>query len=100
MRSRKNHRLIAAVLCAVLLLSSLPKGMAAEGKLPFEDLRAEWYLEAVEYCYTHNLINGVTGTSFAPDDPLTRAQMVTILYRAAGLPPVEDDVPFPDATER
>ena len=42
----------------------------------------------------HNLMNGVSATSFNPDGTLTRAQFVTILYRAAGSPAVSGTSKF------
>ena len=42
----------------------------------------------------HNLMNGVSATSFNPDGTLIRAQFVTILYRAAGSPAVSGTSKF------
>ena len=44
----------------------------------------------------HNLMNGVSATSFNPDGTITRAQFVTILYRAAGSPAVSGTSRFSD----
>ena len=41
-------------------------------------------------------MNGVSETEFAPNDNLTRAMLVAILYRAAGEPAVNKSVPFAD----
>jgi hypothetical protein len=49
---------------------------------PFSDVRADdWFYSDVEYAYSNGLITGVTDTSFAPQTTLTRAMLVTILYR-------------------
>jgi hypothetical protein len=49
---------------------------------PYTDVAsAEWYRAAVEYAFDNNLIDGKTGTTFAPESPMTRAMLVTALYR-------------------
>lgn len=54
---------------------------------PFTDVSTEsWYQKAVQYCYTNDLMNGMTPTEFAPETVTTRAMAVTILYRMQGSP--------------
>lgn len=48
-----------------------------------------WYHEYVDYALATGLMNGVAGGKFDPDGTTTRAQFVTVLYRAAGEPSVE-----------
>lgn len=48
--------------------------------LPFTDVSG-WYADDVRYVYYFGLMNGMSNTTFAPNDTLTRAQLVTILYR-------------------
>lgn len=48
--------------------------------LPFTDV-PEWCYEAVAWCYMKNITEGTSATTFSPDDPCTRAQIVTLLYR-------------------
>jgi hypothetical protein len=51
---------------------------------PFEDVRiADWFYGDVDYVYQNGLMIGVSDTSFAPQSNLTRAMIVTILYRNA-----------------
>lgn len=57
---------------------------AVAGSSPFADLKADWYRDAVTWAYQNGVVNGVSATSFAPDDLITREQMVTMLYRYAG----------------
>lgn len=55
--------------------------------LPFTDVATTAnYYNAVKYCYEKNLIQGTTNTTFAPNSTITRAQIVTILWRQAGAP--------------
>ena len=52
--------------------------------LPFTDVTAEqWYTEAVRWAASEGIVTGVSETSFAPDDPVTREQLAAILYRYA-----------------
>ena len=58
-----------------------------ESTLPFRDVAPEaWYYPYVEYAYTSGLMNGVSAERFAPDQPLTRAMGVQVLYNYSGQP--------------
>ena len=48
--------------------------------LPFSDT-PDWAHEAVAWCYQKNITSGTTATTFSPDAPCTRAQIVTFLWR-------------------
>lgn len=50
----------------------------------FTDVAADaWYADAVGWAAANGVVNGVSETAFAPDDPITREQMAAILYRYA-----------------
>lgn len=49
----------------------------------------EWFYNGVEFMLNKGCMLGMTANEFAPHADLTRAQLVTILYRAAGTPSVE-----------
>ena len=52
--------------------------------LPFEDVKANaWYAQAVCWAYENEIAAGHSETGFAPNDPITREQLVTMLYRYA-----------------
>lgn len=55
-----------------------------------------FYSDALDYCYEKGLINGLTDTTFGPSVTLSRAQLVTLLYRHAGSPEVQGENPFTD----
>ncbi len=66
----------------------------------FVDATSEWYHEAIDYVVSTGLMIGVDETHFQPRANMTRAQMVTILYRMAGEPSVEGmTCPFADVKE-
>lgn len=48
--------------------------------LPFTDA-PEWAYEPIAWCYKEGITSGTSATTFSPNDPCTRAQMVTFLYR-------------------
>lgn len=50
-------------------------------RCPFTDLTADWYRDAVTWCYNNYVVNGTSATTFAPNSSITREQMVTMLYR-------------------
>ena len=55
----------------------------------FTDLQSSgWYRPYVEFMLNNGYMNGVSATRFDPDGSVTRAQLVTILYRIAGSPSV------------
>ena len=69
----------------------------------FADLDVNaWYHEAVDFVLLNGLMNGVDAEKglFDPNGILTRAQLVTVLYRMAGAPSVEElQHPFTDVAE-
>lgn len=63
----------------------------------FLDVKKEdWYFDSVCYSEQNRLFFGVSDTEFAPNEPLTRAMLVTVLYRAEGEPTVNKDISFLD----
>ena len=46
----------------------------------------QWYMQWVPGVIEEGLMNGTSGTAFAPNDNLTRAMMVQILYNMMGRP--------------
>ena len=66
---------------------------------PFTDVAPNrWYSKAIAWAAHEGIVNGMTPDRFAPDAPVTREQLVTILFRYAGDDGVRADlVTFPDA---
>lgn len=65
--------------------------------LPFTDVSWDhWAYTAIKRMYTRNLMVGVSATTFAPGQTLTRAMLAGILYARAGEPAVTADNPFSD----
>jgi hypothetical protein len=54
---------------------------------PFTDTtKADWFYRAVRYSYANGLIAGTGENTFSPKTNLTRAMLLTILAREAGVP--------------
>lgn len=65
--------------------------------IAFIDVREnDWFYENVKYVVENKLMNGISEDEFAPNNTLTRAMLVTVLYRNAGEPAVNKDIPFSD----
>jgi|GEM_PF-2715774 len=57
--------------------------------LPFEDVSSTaWFYQYVRFAFENGLMNGISETSFAPNMELSRAMVVTVLYRQADSPSV------------
>ena len=66
---------------------------------PFDDAgRGDWFYDSVVYVYENGLMDGVSGTLFDPDGTVTRAQLVTMLWRLEGEPSVNYALPFTDVS--
>ena len=74
-------RKILSVLLAVCFL--LPLGTLsaiAASSTPFQDVKnSDWYANAVSYVYREGLFNGTSSTTFSPNTPMQRVQMMQVL---------------------
>ena len=62
-------------------------GVTAIARFPFTDVVAgTWYYGAAAYAYNNGLFAGMTPTTFAPNATMTRAMLVSVLWRLAGEP--------------
>lgn len=68
-----------------------------KNETPFKDIAAtDWFYDAVKYVYENKLFSGVADDKFAPNDSLTRAMLVTVLWRAENMPESDFEVSFND----
>ena len=87
-------------LAAILVLGISIPALAAVEDTGFSDVDANaWYAEAVIYCREHGLMHGTSSTTLEPESSLTRAMLVTVLYRNAGNPAVTGSDNFSDTVE-
>lgn len=74
-----------------------PAKPAAPVGLPFADVSgSDWFYNDVRYVYEKGIMDGTGIDRFSPNAPLTRAMIVTILYRMAGSPSVSGSSDFTD----
>ena len=88
-------RFLAAVLAALLCAGLAPPATAA-----FTDVtERDYYYDAVLWAVENSVTNGTSAATFSPDANVSRAQMVTFLWRAAGSPEPQSSVnPFTDVS--
>lgn len=68
---------------------------------PFTDIASSHFHDEIVACYMAELVDGCPDGRFLPDDYLTRAQFVTMLYNLAGRPEANTDavLQFADADD-
>ena len=87
---------ITGIISSIVASGALQPGASAS---QFADLTAgSWYYGGVRCALENGLMTGTSARTFAPDRPVTRAMLVTILWRLAGEPygrvsPFEDVLP-------
>lgn len=67
----------------------------------FADVKNGWYTDSVQFVYNKGIMSGSNG-NFRPNEAMTRAMLVTTLYRMSGSPEVTDRSAcevFPDVAE-
>lgn len=68
-----------------------------EVKLPFTDVStSDWFYDDVAFVYKNGLFSGTDSRSFSPNASMTRAMLVTVLYRLEGEPTVTGRSSFTD----
>ena len=85
--------------CAKLRYEYIPKTEPVDKwKNPYRDVRSTaWYYEDVAYVTRNDLMVGTGTMTFSPDGEMSRAMLVTVLYRMNGSPSVAGmTMPFQD----
>ena len=89
---RQESRYLARRVCVLIglvgfLFANAPGSAGASGSRTFSDIPAgHWADKAVGWAVGEGITVGVSADSFAPDHPVTRAEVVALLYRARGEP--------------
>lgn len=86
---------------AVVFLWRAAGSPAPENRnMPFTDVAdGTYYHDAVLWAVETGITSGTSATTFGPDATCTRAQIVTFLWRAQGIPAVNGTSPFTDVAE-
>lgn len=88
--SLKGTEIYAQVMVAICNLT---------GKYPMKDIANNEYRDRILEAYYLDLIKGYSDGTFRPENVVTRAQFITIMYRAAGEPEVSGTLNFTDAAD-
>ena len=94
-----KHRL--APLCSILLLAALLVSLTVPLASAYSDVtRSAFpdYFDAINYVTDNGLMNGTSSTQFEPNSFVSRAMVVTTLYRMAGSPSSSASVSFTDVS--
>ena len=77
------------------------EGVKGQGNISFTDVPEDaYYHNAVMWALINGVTTGTSATTFGPNDPCTRGQVVTFLWRAKGCPePKSSANPFTDVKE-
>ena len=62
----------------------------------FTDVAGHWAEDAIDFVARNGLFNGYEDGTFAPDAPMTRGMLVTVLWRLAGAVPAAAPADFAD----
>ncbi len=90
-------KLISLILALLMLAGATVIPATAAGGTPFSDVKdGKWYTEAIKYAYENELMNGMTETTFEPDSPMSRAMLVTVLWRSENSAAPKGESPFTD----
>ena len=89
---KKLH--IMCILILSMVLTMLPINVSAEATFP--DVKGHWAEEFVIKAAEEGLFVGDSNGNFNPDADVTRAQFITVLWRMAGRPDANIELPFDD----
>ena len=94
----KQLTILFVITFMVLSIGKTMPISASDSEMPFTDVtKGRWFYDYVKYVYDKKIMTGLNATTFGPDDNVTRAMVVTVLWRLAGEPdPVNTGKVFPD----
>ena len=94
---RKWNKLPALLLAGVMALGLTTAALAAD--VTYADVAGTWSEEYVKRMTELELMEGRSAGSFAPNENMTRAELVLAFYRLAGSPASGGKNPFSDVAE-
>ena len=75
------------------------KAYITDIKTGFSDISGdEWFAGAIKWGKSIGITNGTSETNFSPNLSINRADFITMLYRYAGSPKVDGEIPFTDVS--
>jgi hypothetical protein len=84
----------------VTIPSSTDTPLVSHWDNPYSDVKdTDWFYEAVRFAAEEKLMDGTGGGKFSPYATMSRAMLVTVLYRLEGQPTVTGSIPFADVQD-
>lgn len=100
MKKQRIKKLLAALLALVQItcvLSAAGVMSVAADSVSYKDVKSDrWSYSAIVFATQNGYMNGKGGGYFNPEETMTRAMVVTVLYRMQGEPAVEYKSVFSD----
>ncbi len=94
---KRTRKLLALVLALAMVLTMAPTAFGESATKTYVDVEEDdWFYNAVMTLTAAGFMQGVSETHFAPKATVTRAMIVTVLYRVAGQEEVTDENTFSD----
>lgn len=83
-RYRPNDTMTRSQFVTILWRQSGRPAPAKKASFTDLDPKQTWYHDAVAWAEENEVVNGIGGGKFGPEDPVTREQMMVILFRYSG----------------
>ena len=92
----KAKKILAAVLCAVMMLSLAVPAFAAGNSVKFKDVDKHWAKDAIYLVANAGIVGGYPDGRFGPNDGITRAQFSKVIANFMGFKEEGDISAFTD----
>ncbi|WP_438350360.1 S-layer homology domain-containing protein [Paenibacillus sp. FA6] len=101
MRMNRLYKMLTLMLIVMIFagFTTIPAAMAkpVSNPLPFDDITNSYAQKEIIRLAKLNIINGKAERTFEPQQPVTRAEFITMIARLLRLEPVDNDIaPFTD----
>ena len=102
---RRSRRALSILMVFAMLFTLTPAaGFAAENTASsgagYTDVAQDaWYKDAVDYVTDNGLLVGVADDQFGPEQNVTRAMVVTVMWRQSGAPASDGENAFTDVPD-
>ena len=93
----KTKRILSLLLAFMTVLGIAVSAAPASEASPYKDVKTtRWSYADIMYVTENGLMNGTSADKFAPAETMTRAMVVTVLYRLQGEPKIQFSTKFSD----
>lgn len=99
LNNKSSFKQIAFIMAIIMILQMILPSVNIWQRsyaLEVDDIKTHWAKENIESLKELGIVNGYDDGTFRPDNPITRAEFITIINRAANIEPVEYGDKFTD----